>query len=156
MKWTPVSLFILTVSVCLATLAQSEDALSKNNMTFKKLIVEGKNESLDKMLPKVGKLMFSSSFLIPFHGEIKGTKGGGQVVPFLLAKDKNGEEWIYLYTDEAELLKSIPGGSQYVEMGFADIFALAKSDPKYGGVAINYAFFLPRELFAKAEQYKGK
>lgn len=110
-----------------------------------------------KVIPKIGKFLFGVDFLIPFRGKLRKVKKKDKkvrTIPFLVGKDKYGREWIYLYTDEEELLKVLPPGTQFVEMGFGDIFHIAKSERKFGGLFINSGFPLPKELFPDLEKYK--
>ncbi len=65
--------------------------------------------------------------------------------------DNRGREWLYLDTDEPELLAAFPRGTPYVKMRFGSVFRLIAEDPRFWGLFINrtheYHYLIPREVF---------
>jgi hypothetical protein len=75
----------------------------------------------------------------------------GKPMKMKTSPDNRGREWLYLYTDEPELLAAFPQGTPYVKMRFGSVFLLIAEDPRFWGLFINrtpeYHYLIPREVF---------
>lgn len=69
-------------------------------------------------------------------------------------KDNRGQPWVYAYTSETNF--SIGLGGPFAEMRFMDVFKIADSDSRFGGIYLNPnlngGYPIPREMFHHLRQ----
>jgi hypothetical protein len=75
---------------------------------------------------------------------------------FRTDQDNQGRMWAYAYTTQAELSRSFPKGTPYVELKFQDFFQIIQRDGKFAGIFLNSgsdaSYPIPHEVFEKVKE----
>ena len=114
---------------------------------IKQLIESFANAPLGESIIEVSRGLAQCNILLPTQD----VHEQGKPLRLKTSADNEGNEWVYAYTDESELLAAFPDGSPYVQLKFADAFMIVERDSRFGGMFINhtakYQYLIPREVF---------
>lgn len=114
-----------------------------------KVIAQYQNAPIDKSIGPVVKELSAQPVLVAIANPT-----GDDSVEFSVAADNQGALWIYVFTDEDELMKTFPDGSAYVEMSLEGVLETVGPDEQFGGIFINSKstsmYVIPRAFFGFA------
>jgi hypothetical protein len=150
----------LVVIACVTGPAACERAAPKptNTMTTEEIIRQIANAPVGQSVVPISaalatRTVFVSTDSAPSTGP---TAADPVTLRFRTAQDNQGRTWAYAYTTQAELLRSFPQGSPYVELAFRDFFDHIERDARFAGIFLNSgsdsSYPIPREVF---EAVKG-
>jgi hypothetical protein len=94
-----------------------------------------------------------SDVLVPLNAA---EDAAARPVPLRGARDKDGNLWVRLYTDQAELVRALAPGSAYGAMSFGEAFKMISASGVVRGILINSAsdspYLISSEDFPEVER----
>jgi tetratricopeptide (TPR) repeat protein len=139
--------------------AYSADTAVDSSLALKKLFHKYRETPLEYSIKKIAPVLFEANLLLVADGEEKGDSKGA-VFSFKANKDKNGQDWLYAYTDDKELERVMSFGDSVVKVKFSELLNIAKPYKNIGGIFINSGsedfYLIPSTLFEELIKTKGK
>ncbi|HUG68222.1 MAG TPA: SseB family protein [Pirellulaceae bacterium] len=138
---------ILSSLLAILGIAGCQPSARDEPASIKELIESYQDAPLGESIHEVSRGLAQCYVVLPTEG----IHEEGKTLRIKTARDNQGREWAYAYTDESELLAAFPKGSPYVQLRFGDAFAIVAGDPRFGGIFINhtdqYKYLIPIEVF---------
>jgi tetratricopeptide (TPR) repeat protein len=129
-----------------------------SGLLLKNLFHEYRETAIGESIKVIAPVLLKADVLILSQGEWKNTTSGNATTAFRCNKDKNGQYWLLIFTDEAEFKKAFTAKDSFVEMRFADFFDVIAPNKEFGGIYINSgsqdSYVVPSLLFESLKKLK--
>ncbi len=134
---TPAILAALILAGLLTTACNRSEAPTDQGLTTEQIIQKYRSGvPMEKAIGPIARALASGPV---FSGTDGQDSGDPRKINLKTNSDREGRQWLYAYSSQAEFSKAFPQGGPFVEMSFADLLGIAEANPQFAGIYINSA-----------------